>query len=99
MAQLPEDQRAAAKSYLQSAADVGAGALSTLGGGAKGLGDTLGNTVGALAGGLASTGSGMAKGAQETAGMGEKGDAVDLSSLEGAAREEGKEGEGEGEEE
>lgn len=94
MAQLPEDQQAAAKSYLQSAADVGTGALSTLGGGVKGVGDTLGNTVGALAGGLASTGQGVAEGAKDTAGFGGggKGDAVDLSSLEGAAKEEGKGG-------
>jgi len=44
MSQLPKDQQAQAKSYLQSAADVGTGALGTVGGAGKGVVDTLGNT-------------------------------------------------------
>jgi len=44
MKQLPEEQREQAKSYLQSAGDVGMGMAGTVGGGLKGVGDTLGNT-------------------------------------------------------
>jgi len=44
MQQLPEEQRAQAKSYLQTAGDVGMGMAGTVGGGLKGVGDTLGNT-------------------------------------------------------
>lgn len=44
MGQLPKEQQEQARSYLQSAGDVGMGMAGTVGGGLKGTVDTLGNT-------------------------------------------------------
>jgi hypothetical protein len=92
MSQLPKDQQEQAKSYLQQAASVGTGTLGTVGKGVGGVVDTLGNTVGALAGGLAQTGSGVYDGAKDTAGLGEKKQGLTAEDVEEAAEESGKAG-------